>query len=154
MNPGDEEEAWRQIVENYGERPSLDEAAGSDPLPEERSSDLLEPDDPEPPQQWSEHVIGLPQQPAWVHSPDPWEDEGRFVPPTPPPIPLAEPKRLLAWAGIFLAPVLVLIGVIFPINEPRWLTGLLIAWFVGGFVYLVITMPGNGRDPWDDGARI
>ena len=30
----------------------------------------------------------------------------------------------------------------------------LIAWFVGGFTYLVLLMPRGPRDPDDDGARL
>jgi hypothetical protein len=29
-----------------------------------------------------------------------------------------------------------------------------VAWFVGGFGYLVHEMPRSPRDPWDDGSRI
>ena len=37
---------------------------------------------------------------------------------------------------------------------PSWLAYLLVAGFVGGFVYLVIQMPRGPRDPFDDGARL
>ena len=30
----------------------------------------------------------------------------------------------------------------------------LVAWFVGGFTYLVLQMPRGPRDPEDDGARL
>jgi len=37
---------------------------------------------------------------------------------------------------------------------PGWLAKGLVAWFVGGFVYLVLHMDRGPRDPWDDGARV
>ena len=33
MKPADEDEAWRQIVENYGPRPSLDDPPEDDARP-------------------------------------------------------------------------------------------------------------------------
>lgn len=136
MKSRDEEEAWRQIVENYGETASVDDVAADEPLPEERSSELIDAPAPAP----SPHAG--------------WEDEGHFVPPPVPPLPIAEPKRLFAWAGVFLAPLIVLVAIVVGLDAPRWFTGLMLAWFVGGFAYLVATMPRGGRDPWDDGARI
>ncbi|WP_275693233.1 hypothetical protein [Nocardioides sp. TF02-7] len=35
---------------------------------------------------------------------------------------------------------------------PSWAGLLLAAAFVGGFLYLVVRLPGSPRDPWDDGA--
>lgn len=139
MKPGDEDEAWRQIVENYGDRPSVDDDVA--PLPEESDSDTLPGSD-------ADLAQPLPLAGAL------WDDEGHFVPPPTPPITLAEPKRLLAWAGLFGAPLVVLLGLVLPLGFPGWLTGLLVTWFAGGFVYLVATMPRGGRDPWDDGSRI
>ena len=40
------------------------------------------------------------------------------------------------------------------IDLPRWVGWLMVAWFVGGFVYLVHQMPREPRDPWDDGSRV
>jgi hypothetical protein len=37
---------------------------------------------------------------------------------------------------------------------PAWLGYLLVVGFVGGFIYLVLQMPREPRDPWDDGAQI
>jgi hypothetical protein len=135
----DEEAAWRLIVENYGERPQM----GADPAPVERVPDpfdrsyldSLEPPDPES---------------------APWEDEGHFVPPEPPPLPRLEPRRKLAWGGLFGSPVLLLLAVVFGWVFPTWMVGLLVAAFVGGFVYLVATMPRNRGDHWsgDDGAVV
>ena len=37
---------------------------------------------------------------------------------------------------------------------PNWFGWLLVASFLGGFGYLVVTMPRDRDDPWDDGARL
>jgi hypothetical protein len=49
-----------------------------------------------------------------------------------------------------------LIAVIAHIAFPTWLSMLLVAGFVGGFVFLVATMDRTGRDGWsgDDGAVV
>ena len=57
-------------------------------------------------------------------------------------------------ANTFLAGVL-LVCVVLGVHLPPWLGYLLVASFIGGFVYLVVKMPrGDDIDPWDDGARI
>ncbi len=133
MSSRDEDEAWRQIVANYGDVPSVDDA----PRPEPRGEYVVE------------------NEPA--DEPDavfPWEDEGRFVPPPPPPVPRPEPRRGLAWAGLFGAPVILLVALVFGVYLPGWLSLLLVAGFIGGFGYLVATMSNDPRDPGDDGARV
>jgi hypothetical protein len=149
-----DEEAWRAIVENYGARaelddddPAADPGAGPDapegydatdgaalrrlfrPLPEARP-DALEPDGED-------------------------EDEDAFVPPPPPPAPKLPPDRLLAWLGLFGSPTVLLVCLVLNVGLPSWLGYLLVASFIGGFVYLVAKMPrGTDIDPWDDGARL
>lgn len=131
MNPRDEDEVWRDIVEHYGEAPSVeDEPPPVAPAPR---PDVVEPD---------------------PYDPAPWEDEGRFVPPPAPPVPLAEPPRLLAWIGLFGSPTVLLVALVFGLQLPGWLSTLLIGSFIGGFGYLVATMSRDPRDPGDDGARI
>lgn len=132
MNPRDEDEVWRDIVENYGEAPSVEEAPPVvDPSPR---SDAVDPDE--------------------VYEVDPWAEEERFVPPPAPPVPLAEPPRLLAWIGLFGSPTLLLLALVIGWQLPGWLSTLLIGSFIGGFGYLVATMNREPRDPGDNGARI
>jgi hypothetical protein len=40
------------------------------------------------------------------------------------------------------------------VTVPQWFGWLLVAAFLGGFGYLVLTMPRDRDDPWDDGARL
>lgn len=82
------------------------------------------------------------------------DDHDHFVPPEPPPVPRGTPARRLAWAGLFAPPVLLILAVVFSWTLPTWLSMLLVAGFVGGFVFLVMTMPRDGGDGWGDGAVV
>ena len=84
----------------------------------------------------------------------PEDVEERFVPPPPPPLPRPENKRLVAWAGVFGVPILLLVCLVTGISLPALLAYAMVGWFVGGFVYLVLLMPRGPRDPDDDGARL
>lgn len=142
----DEDAAWRAIIENYGERASVDDAAQPDPPPE--SPTLRE-----------ERLRGL-FRPSWndpLQTEATYEEEGHFVPPTPPPPPRPEPRRRAAWAGLFGAPFVMLVAVVLGWGLPSWITAGLAACFVGGFVYLVATMPDRrpGEGPGGgDGAVV
>ncbi len=125
--------AWQDIVDNYGDRAELDESAPTAAADSER--------EPEP----------GPEPPVVSASPS---AEERFVPPPPPPLPRPEPRRAIAWAGVFGAPVVVLVALALSIDLPTLLDCVLIGWFVGGFLYLVTTMSRIPRDPSDDGSRI
>jgi len=126
VHPGSEDELWRSIVDNYGDRPELT-------------------DDPEPPAD--------PVDP--VEPPAPTVDaEERYVPPPPPPVPRPENKRLVAWVGLFGTPLLLLVCLLVGVRLPALMSYLMIAWFIGGFAYLVLQMPKGPRDPGDDGAQI
>jgi hypothetical protein len=143
-----EDDAWRSIVEHYGERVSIDDDASlSEPAAETPAS--VSP--------WDEP--GVEDRTDLGPDPDSEDalsgvDEDRFVPPPPPPLPRVAPDRLLAWAGVFGAPVVLLTAVVTGIDLPAWLGYLLVGGFIGGFVYLVTRMPRGPRDPSDDGARL
>lgn len=134
MQPDSEDDAWRSIVENYGDRADLDPTQSSLPKPTE--SDALAED-------WPDEG---PTDDDWV--------EERFVPPPPPPVPRASRDRLAAWIGIFGSPTILLVCLVFSIHLPRLIGYGLVAGFVGGFLYLVMQMPSGPRDPGDDGARL
>lgn len=130
------DDAWRAIVENYGDRADLAEGEFpvSEPVPFEAfDDDVDEPFEPEP------------------------YDIDAFVPPTPERVRVA-PDRLLAWYGVLGAPIAAVIAVILvevtSWQVPSWVGWLLIAAFLGGFGYLVATMPKERDDPYDDGARL
>jgi hypothetical protein len=148
--PGDEsrtELAWREIVENYGERPVLhddepvadgrtvaeDEVVGSaGSLPDH----LVDDDEVE----MRERAIAASE---------------RFQPPPPPPFPRPRTwQRGVAWSGIFVAPALALLIGLTSVYVPPLAGWALVVWFVGGFLFLVREMPKAPRDPWDDGSRI
>ena len=127
-----EDAAWREIVDNYGERAEVDDAPQPEPPPLPVAA--AEPE-PEP------TVV----RPA---------DEERFVPPPPPPLPRPAPPRAIAWAGVFGVPVVLLVCLVATLDLPTLLDYALLTWFVGGFGYLVATMSREPREPWDDGSRI
>ena len=131
MPRSNEDEAWRAIVENYGDRAELDPA---EPAAE-----------PEPP---APDPFAVPAELV------PSDDEDRFVPPPPPPLPQVPRDRMLAWVGLFGSPALLLTALVLGIGIPSLIGYLLIAAFVGGFLYLVVQMPRGPHDPWDDGARL
>ena len=154
----DEEAAWRSIVDNYGERPQLDEAEPpsrqtSDPglADLEVPDDLRDPSDAE-----------VPGSPRGLYRSDPYGDEeeriarrreeDHYVPPAPPPLPRTTPPRLLAWLGLFGVPMFVLLALVAGLALPPWLGLVLMVWFVGGFVFLVASMRPEPRDDYDDGA--
>ena len=82
------------------------------------------------------------------------DDHDHFVPPEPPPVPKGTPARRIAWAGLFTPPLLMILAVVLGWAIPTWLSMMLVAGFVGGFVFLVATMPRDGGDGWDDGAVV
>ena len=128
----DDDAAWQQIVAIYGEEPEIEcfAAPSADPRP----------------------ILPTPPAPQWIHG---QEDEQGYVPPPPPPVPRPVGLRLVAWLGIFGVPILVLVLLVTGSSLPGWGGVLCLAWFVGGFAYLVATMGhGAGSDEGDDGARI
>ena len=83
------------------------------------------------------------------------DEEDRFVPEPPPPLPQLEPWQQLAWVGVLGGPLLLLIAVLFSISLPTWLALLAVAGFVGGFVTLVARMDnGNSEDDPSGGAVV
>ncbi len=141
--PGDEsrtELAWREIVEHYGDRPVLDDDA--QPEPPAGAPRTTEPDS-------TAQLVDPVEETDEVATVD------RFRPPPAPPFPTPRTwQRGLAWSGIFVAPVLALVIALFSIYVAPLVGWALVAWFVGGFGYLVFVMPRAPRDPWDDGSRI
>ena len=62
--------------------------------------------------------------------------------------------RLIAWLGVLVSPVLLLVTAIFRVPLPSIVAWLLVCAFLGGFGYLVAQMPRGPRDPFDDGSRL
>jgi hypothetical protein len=127
-----EDDAWRSIVDNYGERAQLDDDH-LDVVPPASSA----------PADASPHPAGT-EQP-----------EERFVPPVPPPAPrLPMPKRV-AWLAVLGSPALLVVALLVSYDVPALVGYGLVAGFVGGFAYLVATMQrADERNPWDDGAQL
>jgi hypothetical protein len=128
----DEDAMWRAIVDNYGDRPEIDEP------------EIVVPGSP--------RELAAPARDEAAKAPSPVDEEEHFVPPPPPPLPRPAPARLLAWLGLFGVPTFVLVALVVHLTLASWLGLLLMLWFVGGFVFLVASMrPG---EDYDDGARL
>lgn len=144
----DEDAAWADIVAHYGDRADV---------PEDPEKPATPPPSPPSPESQHERLQGL-FKPAWTEasqSEATWHDEGHFVPPTPPPLPPMEPRRRMAWGGLFGAPALMLLSVVLGWQLPGIVSAALAAAFVGGFVYLVATMPNRrGDGSGDNGAVV
>ena len=132
---GSEDDAWRQIVDHYGERPAFPDH----PRDTERAP---RPEDDR-------------QQPRPPDELDEQADPGaRFVPPDPPLPPRPRGARLAAWVGVLGSPALLLALALAGITLKSTFSTLLVMWFLGGFLYLVWQMPHDPGDPSDDGARL
>ena len=140
MTAHNEDAAWKDIVDHYGDRPLLDPDERAETARRQRQSPS--PRSSTSPTTSSGRSLG----------PAPIED--RFVPPPPPPLPRVAPDRLVAWAGVFLSPLILLVATVLRLPLPTVIAWLLIAAFLGGFGYLVHQMPRGPRDPFDDGARL
>jgi hypothetical protein len=121
----DDDAAWQQIVDNYGERAEVPPADA--PLVDSPTADAPEPF----------HVELYDEQ---------------FVPPPLPPPPVIRPERRLAWVGLIGSPVLLIAFTFLDYALPTVLTGGLVVAFLASFGYLVATM--EPHDPDDDGARV
>jgi hypothetical protein len=167
--PLDEEAAWLLIVENYGERPQM----GPDPFPDRPEARSPQPPPVAPPVDPPVHPLVDPparppvSRPSFDRSyldaldagpgPEPAagrHDDEHFVPPEPPPVPHGTPARRIAWACLFGAPLVMLLAVVLGRSYPMWASVFLVAAFVGGFVFLIATMPRHGGDGHDDGAVV
>jgi hypothetical protein len=157
----DEDAVWAEIVANYGERPQMGSSVADSDFPEPPSSDpevgrpgpVVEPVETRPRNIFDRSYL---ESSTELSSEATWDDEGHFVPPPPPPLPTLEPRRKLAWIGMFGAPTVMLLAVVFGWQLPGWVGTLLVGSFVGGFVYLVATMPRRRPGDWsgDDGAVV
>jgi hypothetical protein len=125
-----EEQAWREIVDHYGEGPDV---AGLIEL-----TTPLEQPEPE----------AEPPEPFLL---DQGDDESFTPPPLPPPA-VISPERRLAWVGFVASPVLLVLIEFLDYALPGILTAGLVIAFIASFAYLVATMAP--RDPDDDGARL
>jgi hypothetical protein len=79
------------------------------------------------------------------------DEEGRFVPPDPPPLPRGDLMSRLAWGCVLGGPLFLLIAVLLWRDVPRELLALAVVAFIGGYFVLVARMPGD-HDGDGDGA--
>ncbi|ROR90463.1 hypothetical protein [Nocardioides aurantiacus] len=147
---GREAAAWQAIVDNYGDHPSFDDPGPAETPPAPRPAPRRGPERIDLDDGPSGALADAGSRPEDGEARD--DPEDHFVPPPPPRVALATPPRLLAWLGLFGVPLLTLVAIVAGVSFPQWLSVLFMAWFVGGFVFLVASMRSGPRDGHDDGA--
>lgn len=85
-----------------------------------------------------------------------WEDEGHFVPPTPPPLPRLDPLMLMAWVGVVGSVLVAVFATLVGWAIPQLLLLAMIVGFIGGIVVLIARLSREPPDPDhpDDGAVV
>jgi hypothetical protein len=168
----DVDAAFAAIIAGWDDVPSLDDPASS--------AEPSHPDDPgdgepgaaqrEDHAEAAEAAEELPSSPA-APSPSPspsaatgprdWstpeesEDDDRYHPPEPPPLPRGDLAGRLAWAGVLLGPAFLFVAGLFWRTAPRLWLAIAVLAFVGGFVTLVLRLPADRDDSdGDDGAVV
>lgn len=142
------DEAWAQIVEDLT---GSDTAAQAPAPPEAGTASGAAGPDPGLAALFEPLRRREPAPDAFV---DNWEDEGHFVPPTPPEIPVGTPLKRLAWAGALGGPAVLVLTALSGWDAPGFVTlGASLA-ALAGFATLVWHMPDSRSDGWDDGARL
>ncbi|HNO40123.1 MAG TPA: hypothetical protein PKL71_06875, partial [Marmoricola sp.] len=92
-------QVWQEIIDNYGERVEI-----TQPPVQPRTADS-EPHSPEP-----------------IVETDPLGEV--FIPPRPGPQALPEPRRRIAWFGVFGVPLLLLVSLLASVQLPDWAIGI------------------------------
>ena len=82
------------------------------------------------------------------------EAANHFVPPPPAPIPRGDRIQQLAWAGVIVPPIALIIVAIMSWRPSDEIVFLAVVAFVAGFVTLVARMRGHHPNDPDDGAVI
>ncbi len=95
---------------------------------------------------------GRPDQVA--EQPDELDEDDRYVPPPPEPLPPLDPVAKGAWAGVLGGPAYLLIARLADWQIPDWAALAAIVAFVAGFATLVVRMGDHPRDDDDDGAVV
>jgi len=155
--PEDVDEAFARLVAGFDITPAQQD--GPRPWPEAEDVTDDEPSEPpvdEPAVEPAPPVVASPLPSGELNSEATWEDEGHFVPPTPPPLPRPAPLRLAAWLAVLVGPVVMTVVAALGWWVPDIVTTVLVVGFVSGVVYLIATMADGPRDPYgpDDGAVV
>lgn len=79
------------------------------------------------------------------------DDEGHFVPPEPPPLPVADTTAKFAWLAVVGGPIVLLLAILLGWDMTWWLATVGIGGFLGGFATLVARMKTDDEDGDDPG---
>ncbi|HYJ68629.1 MAG TPA: hypothetical protein VEX15_13315 [Nocardioidaceae bacterium] len=163
--PEDVDAAFARLVAGYDTDPDAPADGDDEERPWPAAEDVHEPADPHPPP-GEPPEADEPDIPIGaglvISSTDPlnteatWEDEGHFVPPSPPPIPRLEPLMLLAWVGVLGSIAVAVFATLVGWVIPRLLLLAMVVGFIGGIVVLIARISRDPTDPDhpDDGAVV
>lgn len=157
MTTPSEEEAWRLIVDNYEETAVRENppAVGPEATPAPEGVASVTPAEPPTDSETSfDAGYFAPPPDEEPDRADRTDEEPTFVPPPAPPAPVVPLGRRVAWAVVAGSPLTFLLAALTGRTIPGTGAGLLALALVGAFVYLVVTMPDEPREPWDDGSRV
>jgi hypothetical protein len=160
--PEDVDAEFARLVAGYDDTPDTPDGEESESRPWPASEDVDDTDDPPDPTDLEEPTDVTIGGGLVVSSTDPlnteasWDDEGHFVPPTPPPLPRLEPMTLLAWVGVLGSVIVAVFATLVGWVIPRLLLGAMIVGFIGGVVVLIARISRDPTDPDhpDDGAVV
>jgi hypothetical protein len=169
----DDDQTWAELIDSFHASPSRStEAEGGQPWP---AAEELGPDDrlDEPrPEDFRDASVTLGSLTGRGAAPegadaaaesgvgagidDATADEAanHFVPPPPAPIPRGDRIQQLAWAGVIVPPIALIIVAIMSWRPSDEIVFLAVVAFVAGFVTLVARMRGHHPNDPDDGAVI
>jgi hypothetical protein len=159
--PEDVDAEFARLVAGYDSAPETADDADPDRRPWPASEDVDD-SEPEPDRADLDDPPDIAIGGLVVSSTDPlnteatWEDEGHFVPPTPPPLPRLEPLTLLAWVGVLGSVIVAVFATLVGWVIPRLLLVAMIVGFIGGVVVLIARLSRDPTDPDhpDDGAVV
>lgn len=81
-------------------------------------------------------------------------DGGHYVPPEPGPLPRLRTLDRLAWVGVVVGILVLLLSAGLWQDVPQWLVGAMVALVVAGFLRLVWQLPRSRDGLEDDGAQV
>lgn len=145
LETAEEDLAWAGIVATF----ERDDPQGADVVPRWPAAEDV--DDDRPLTDDDSGVAGSPAAgPARApRAAVPGDLEEHYEPPPPPPLPQPDTVNRVAWTAALGGPTVLLLATLIGLELPRWVGGLAVLAFVGGFLTLVARM--QDRPPTDSG---
>lgn len=166
----DDDQTWAELIDSFHASPSASAHEGNSPWPaaeelgpDERLEEGVRPDDFRDASVTLGSLSGRGpgpdgggEAPAGGGIDDAAAEEAanHFVPPIPAPLPRGDRVQRLAWAGVIVPPIALIIVAIMSLRPSDEIVFFAVVAFVAGFVTLVARMRGRHPNDPDDGAVI